>query len=269
MRTASLSGKLIQLSELPFPQWGAFIQGWLQRGRSGTVPCVFPASRRLVYVPLDEFYESYWFFSECDQGRAELSYLLDRLRPGDVLFDIGAFRGAYGAAAKAMLGDEIEVHLFEPLAENLKRIAAISELNHFRGFEVVGKAVGSGAPIVGAVDSGDQMLRQGSGSSATTEFLSTSVDAYVAATGIRPTVMKIDVEGFEADLLEGARQYLSEHRPRLWIEVHPSYLAAQGRTWETLGESLEALGYQQTLFDDYHLPRREKSYHVWCEASSL
>jgi len=267
MRAASIPGKLIQLSNLALGQWPAFIQAWWQRRKSGTVPCVFPSSLQLIHVPLQEFYESYWFFSESKQGCAELGFFLRQLRPGDVLYDIGAFRGAYGAAAKSVLGDAVQVHAFEPVEENLHRLNTVAELNRFQGFTVVGKAVGSGAAIAGTVDGKDGMLRQGdaAGSGASVEFPSTSVDAYAAETGLPPSVMKIDIEGFEFDLLEGARQTLQERHPRLWVEVHPNFLAAQGKRWEDLIEILKAAGYSVTFFDDFHLPTRDLSFHIWCE----
>lgn len=268
MRTSSIPGKLIQLSNLRWELWWTFIRAWMQRRKSGSVPCVLPLSRQLVYVPLDEFYESYCYFSESPRGRAEAGFFLDRLRPQDVVFDIGAFRGAYGAAAKAMLGEAVTVHLFEPLPGNIEKLRAVCVLNHFQGFEIVGKAVGSGTVIKGAVDRTDSMLRAGNSASAAVaiEFPSTSVDAYVRETGVIPSLMKIDVEGFESDVVEGAHRSLAEHKPRLWIELHPDFLAAHGKRWQDIIELLKSLGYATTFFHDYGLPTRDNAFHVWCEA---
>src|ERR1700730_3127126 len=121
MRATSIPGKLVQLWSLPWSAWGKFTQGWLHRERLGTVPCVLPCSKRLLQIPLREFYESYWFFCESRRGRDELRYFLNRLQPGDTIYDIGAFRGVYGAAAKATFGDKVSVHLFEPIQANVER----------------------------------------------------------------------------------------------------------------------------------------------------
>src|ERR671925_1214183 len=107
MRAASISGKLIQLRNLPWSQRGQFIQRWLRRKSSGTVPCVLPRSKRILEIPLRDFYETYSFFCESKRGRDELRYFLDRLQAGDIIYDIGAFRGAYAVAAKAAFGDEV------------------------------------------------------------------------------------------------------------------------------------------------------------------
>src|SRR5436305_6857489 len=197
MRAASIPGKLLQLRSLPWPERGKFIQGWLGRERSGTVPCVFPCSERLLYIPLREFYESYCFFCESRQGRNELRYFLKRLQPGDVIYDIGAFRGAYGAAAKAAFGDKVTVHLFEPIQANAEQIRVISQLNNFRGFEIVEKAVGCGTLITGGLDATNKMLRQDNfgNTSARAELPSISLDAYVKESRTTPSVIKLDVEG--------------------------------------------------------------------------
>jgi FkbM family methyltransferase len=269
MRARSISGKLTQLSHLPLRLWGKFIQAWVQRGRTGHVPCVLPGAHNFIQVPLHEFYETYWFFSESRQGIRELKFFVDRLRPSDVVYDIGAFRGAYGAAAKAALGDAVMVHLFEPVPKNLEGICTVARLNQFNGFKVVGKAVGAGTTIKGMLNTEDAMLRQGDLSDAlvSVEFPSTSVDAYIAETGAVPTVMKVDVEGFELEVMEGARKCLAAHRPRLWLELHPSYLEAQGKRWEEVIDTLKSLGYRTpTLFEDYDLPTRKIAFHVWCEA---
>src|SRR6266852_2510896 len=152
MRARSMFGKVVQLSNIPRTQWGQFIQGWLRRKNSGTVPCVLPGSTRLLKVPLQDFYETYCFFCESKRGRDELLYFLRRLRSGDIIYDIGAFRGAYGTAAKAAFGDDISVHLFEPIQANIERIGIVSQLNGFRGFQIIGRAVGTGAAIKGQVD---------------------------------------------------------------------------------------------------------------------
>jgi FkbM family methyltransferase len=268
MRVKYLPGKLVQLSNLPFASWGKFIWGWLQRKDSGVVPCVLPESTRILQIPLREFYESYGFFSESKQGIDELSFFLNRLRAGDIIYDIGAFRGAYGVAAKAAFGDDVTVYLFEPIEANLQAIEAISRLNQFQRFEIVPKAVGTGGAIAGNFNRRDTMLRKGdlSDTSVTNELIATSLDAHTEETGATPSIVKLDVDGFEMEVLEGGRKFLGMHKPRLWIEIHPQFLAAQGRRWEEAVELLKMLGYGTLdFYSDYDSPTREISFHMWCE----
>jgi hypothetical protein len=98
------------------------------------------------------------------------------------------------------------------------------------------------------------------------EFPSTSIDAYSAASGVSPSLLKIDVEGFEFDVLDGARETLRNHHPRLWLEVHPAFLSEQGRDWRELVELIKLAGYRITFFEDFNLPTKDIAFHIWCEA---
>lgn len=269
MRTSSVRGKLTQLSHLPVTRWSAFAYGWLRRQTTGNVPCALPRANRLLQIPLREFYDSYWFFAESMAGIAELTFFLDRLSSNDVFYDIGSFRGAYAAAAKAARGESVEVHLFEPIPENLRAIETISRLNQFEKFRIVPSAVGSGSAVKGVFNETDRMLRDGDASNATSqmEIPATTLDAYSEKSGRPPSIIKIDVDGFELQVLQGGINCLTEFRPRLWIELHPAYLAAQGQKWEEATKILKSIGYQEiTFYEDYAADTRDASFHIWCEA---
>ena len=60
-----------------------------------------------------------------------------------------------------------------------------------------------------------------------------------------PALIKIDVEGFEAEVLRGADRLLNEIRPVFLIELHP--WADETFVFEQLG------AYDITTFDEHHL----------------
>ncbi|MGB0632253.1 MAG: FkbM family methyltransferase [Alphaproteobacteria bacterium] len=54
----------------------------------------------------------------------------------------------------------------------------------------------------------------------TAEIRISAASAYIQSLGIdRADLIKIDVEGFEIDVMEGLRTFLSTSRPLLWIEI--------------------------------------------------
>lgn len=53
---------------------------------------------------------------------------------------------------------------------------------------------------------------------------SITLDDFLESNGIVPDVMKIDVEGAEMQVLNGARQTLKKYRPVLFLEIHPENL---------------------------------------------
>jgi hypothetical protein len=69
-----------------------------------------------------------------------------------------------------------------------------------------------------------------------TPVLATSIDALVRAFAL-PSVdwIKIDVEGAEVEVLQGAKETLQRFSPTLWIEIHD--------TWQKVEAFLHDMGY--------------------------
>jgi len=267
MRFDSITGKLVQLGQVRPALWWPFVAGWLRRHRNGFVPCAVAGCKGLLNVPLEDFYVSYGFFCEQSQGRRELNFFLGKLGAGETFYDIGGFHGAYSVIAKLKWRDNIIIHAFEPLAKNVESIRRICALNHFTGIQINALAVGDGNAVTGGVNEQDAMLRLGDSRATVSaiEFPSISLDEYVGRGAPVPTVIKIDVDGFELHVLRGARECLQKNHPRLWLEVHPEFLSAQKKSPEEVLDLLRETGYKILLFDDFNSPNSKFSYHVWCE----
>ncbi len=55
---------------------------------------------------------------------------------------------------------------------------------------------------------------------------------------LKPTILKIDVEGFEMDVLEGGKETIKKYKPKIIIETHSSDLEKQVKDF------LEKLDYK-------------------------
>jgi FkbM family methyltransferase len=267
MRIKSLFGKLIQLKSLPPSLWHSFTSGWLHRQQSGFVPCAVKGCNKLLNVPLRDFYESYEYFCETLRGNAELVYFLKRLKPHEVFYDVGAFRGAYSVISKLKLQENISAHAFEPIAKNVEAMRRICVLNRFEDCKIVPLAVGNGTLLTGRLSEQDVvMFRLGDdeASPAEIEFPAISLDEYIAQGAPPPTLIKIDVEGFELEVLRGACECLAKHHPRLWLEIHPKFLEAQNNSPDKVLNLLREIGYSISFFHDYNPSNPRDTYHVWC-----
>lgn len=140
-----------------------------------------------------------------------------------VIFDVGANAGVYSLAAGAA-NPAAQIHAFEPTPEIAARLEAARQGNGLARLTVVEAAVSDSvgqAELVrcdGGSDNGgmnfiwrpDDMQKGGAGESI---VATTSLDAYCAANGIeRIDLIKIDVQGVEADVIRGAGSLLADGR---------------------------------------------------------
>ena len=76
----------------------------------------------------------------------------------------------------------------------------------------------------------------------------TTVDALVAKTGLAPNVITMDTEGSEWHVLRGATRTLAQHRPIVFVSVHPEFLRdLYGQTPEDVHHLMDKAGYDAEL----------------------
>ena len=56
------------------------------------------------------------------------------------------------------------------------------------------------------------------------------------------SLVKIDTEGYEVQVLDGAKAILKKHRPVLYVELHPHFVPRYGRTVEDLLDMVDDYG---------------------------
>jgi FkbM family methyltransferase len=153
-------------------------------------------------------------------------FLSDHLRAGDVFYDLGANVGFLTLIGARLVGSHGHVVAYEPVPSTAEAVRHNARLNGFGQVEVVQAAV-TGTPGVLRIETAHSSLEAYTSPDGDLEVTAVTIDAEVAAGRPAPTVMKIDVEGAEADVLEGAAQVLREHRPVVVCEIHESLHARE------------------------------------------
>jgi FkbM family methyltransferase len=140
---------------------------------------------------------------ERDRIRSTLSLV----RPGDRVWDVGAHKGYLSLAAARRVGPTGQVVAFEPSRRNLGALHHHVRWSRLGHIEVVPVALGREAGQAWFGGRGSSLTyRLGRGD----ERVPVRTAAELVAWGREaPTVMKVDVEGAEADVLEGAGEELS------------------------------------------------------------
>ena len=169
---------------------------------------------------------------------------------GDVCYDIGAYRGFFtGVFALAGAG---QVIAFEPFAANCNQLQRLVASNPQLPISCENIAIGSEDGIAEFNVMADSSMGKLASSSFQAELPTADmlqvplrkIDSLVSeAKYPPPQIMKIDVEGAEVQVLEGARQTLQVSKPILFIEAHSRNLA------DACTELLEGIGYRVRVFD--------------------
>jgi FkbM family methyltransferase len=184
---------------------------------------------------------------------------------GDVL-DVGASRGWYSVllAPKAQAGDTFLSFEPDQRASSELQFTLQSCTKEFPGvnFASLPVAVGDGHSCEIRHLTGTDHPQFTRAESATGGKASITIDAVVAAVGLKPTFLKIDVEGAEYFVLKGAEGTLLKHRPTVMVEFHPQW-QPDGVDEKTIDEFLERLGYAKETLDRYELYVRQ----LWCHGS--
>lgn len=177
----------------------------------------------------------------------EYSAFRAAVAPGATVLDIGANIGAYTVLFALWTGRAGRVVAFEPAPASLAGLARQVKLNGVADrVEIVAAAMSDreGRALFdcdGA--SGANALIPTAAAVGRAECVRTmSIDAFCAARGIRPDVIKVDVEGAELDVLRGARQTIASCSPALFVEIHPSLWPARGYDVEAFRAELSHQG---------------------------
>jgi len=150
--------------------------------------------------------------------RNELAMLLSFIRPGDTVVDVGAHIGSF---AIPMARKGAAVFAFEPLPllhSLLRRNISLNDLEHsITSYEAV---VGNNddpyrAAGIEVEDTGKTKYIPGD------DIAGVILDEWWDERG-RPKidVLKVDVEGMDYEVLDGARRLVSASRPLVYVEIH-------------------------------------------------
>jgi FkbM family methyltransferase len=182
------------------------------------------------------------------------------LRPGDTAVDAGAHIGFFAMQMAARVGPLGRVHAFEPLDSNADLLERSIAENGFAGRIVLeraalGRSSGTATltfPLETLNSGGAYLLRDGAAPLLGNHTRTVPLVALDEAELARPVrLIKMDVEGAEPQVVQGATRVLKEDRPLIMSELHPTQLErASGTTADDFLAQMRALGYQAHLLEN-------------------
>jgi FkbM family methyltransferase len=212
-------------------------------------------------------------FQCCGSDVAYLRLLWRLLRPGMVVFDIGAFHGLYTIVASRRTGSTGRVIAFEPSPRDRRRLRLHVAMNRLGNVSVEPYAVSLSAGV-----SEFYIVKRGFTTMnslrppatvdpvAPTAAPTIGLDEYYMSRGVRRVdFLKVDVEGGELDLFRGAKSLLEDVRPLILCEVLDWVTGPWGYEAKEIVQHLKAHGYEWLDVDDAGMLRRHREQESYPE----
>jgi FkbM family methyltransferase len=186
------------------------------------------------------------------------------IKPGSVAFDLGSNSGSLTLPMAVMAGDDGHVHAFDPYPWNAAATQASCRLNHLHN--VTAHAVGlSNRTHDISVSPNDSRTYAESTDGNAQRLAIRHVREYMH---LKPSFLKIDVEGAEHDLFDIDDPHLYDCVETAALEFHPMWLEPRGvdckaslRNVENCGFSIHAYRLDAPPYDIESF--RSNQYFFW------
>jgi FkbM family methyltransferase len=179
------------------------------------------------------------------------------VRPGDTFLDVGANIGMITLEASAAVSSVGRVLSFEPNPAVRQRLQGHVEMNGLKNVQVFDNALGaepgSATLTTASAHTGTGTLRSQEGALNSYTVPVKTLDSLADLIPVdRRVFLKIDTEGYDYNVLRGARELLARPGIKVFAEVSHKWMTELGQTASEMFDYMESLG-----FNAYH-PRVEK-----------
>lgn len=254
----------------PFPTWAALRDGLMKSEEYLNNAGYQPLPKKWVLASVLEGRRQMWL-DLSDRGVSmyclvdlyepyEAEFLRGRLKPGQSFIDIGANIGWYTLLASTLVGKDDPIVAFEPRSETSGWLRRTLDINSLANQVTLHSCALGAAPGRVFINSGVGTDNPG-GSYITAERPGGDLDSAPVRVETldsfnlaRADFIKIDVEGAEPQVVEGARGVIGRYKPVIMSELHPRQLQAVSRAsaadyialMKSLGYRTEIIGPVRT-----------------------
>jgi FkbM family methyltransferase len=195
---------------------------------------------------LENMCHGYFYFGEVYDEQYTDAFFRKFVKQGYTFIDVGANIGYYTRLTSNLVGKEGVVHAFEPMpsAFDLLKANAIDLSNVHVHQIAISDSDGSSFFSVNKFGETSSL-----GKNLNAKYVITvkqkSLDSLFLNVG-RVDVIKIDVEGWELEVIKGAKELIAKYEPLLYFEYIDDYTRAKGYRLEDYKSVLSLMGYSLT-----------------------
>lgn len=193
------------------------------------------------------------------------SYFLDTVKCR-VALDIGANDGGY---TKTLLENGFIVHAFEPVPEMFEKLKGVHGGDAFAILNNLGVSDRAGvvkditvleAWTIGNPGLGGLQVKPERRGVPTFDMTTTTVDEYLQGDPVG--IIKLDVDGYEPNVLRGAIKTLKQYRPPILCEIS-NYIEKLGTPAKDFCELVFGLGYRMVSMDGKYEAKNWHDVEPW------
>lgn len=170
-----------------------------------------------------------WVVGSATHGCWLGTYELDKqislerfVKPGMTVYDIGAQAGFYSLMFSRLVQREGIVYAIEPFAENVRHLITHIRLNHIENLKIIQGALSNQRALAGfgiENNSCENSILEGNKGVLIVPIF--TLDELIEMGHLEPpSLLKVDVEGAESQVLEGAARTLEMYKPSLFLALH-------------------------------------------------
>jgi FkbM family methyltransferase len=175
---------------------------------------------------------------------------VDSAKNAECFLDVGGHIGLVTMPVAGVISATGTVHTFEPAEANLKHLNSHIQKNKITNVFVIESLVGD----VDEENVGFYEQPSATGQNALAvkkdhyKYKKTirnqiSLDSYCEVNSLSPDIIKIDVEGAEWFVLNGARKILKKYKPKIFLSLHPVELTLLGKSVDSVINIINEVGY--------------------------
>ncbi len=188
-----------------------------------------------------------------------LAYKIQKLKAGDII-EVGANVGTETVSLVKITGSN-QLHAFEPVKENFSYLKAIKKINDYTNLMLYQNLVSDVSGI--AFFKQPDPFNSGSGhitsveNKGTLKYQVVTLDEILSSINSCSLIM-MDVEGFELNVLRGSRGLISRFKPYFIIEVNPLFLKERANiNVSSLYKEIWEMGYECFYIEKWRIEKVE------------
>ncbi|HZR23149.1 MAG TPA: FkbM family methyltransferase [Vicinamibacterales bacterium] len=189
----------------------------------------------------------------------ELTAFVRAARAARLVVDVGAWKGLFSIVFCHLGGTRTAV-AYEPSPVGIAAIGALADLNDCAtAITIRPVAVGehAGTALTQVASDGIMSVDAAAAPETAQSVAVVALDDDLERLSVAPDLIKIDVEGYEYEVLRGARRTIARHHPTVFLELHLDLLERRGRAAADVVDELYGAGYRFSTVNGEPLTRRQ------------